>query len=73
MGRALRLKTPMATTFSSYRTYTKALESNAHKLKQQFPEMQLARLKDLLEELENDLEMASKIIQEETSISFTHV
>ena len=56
--------TPMSSSVSPFHTYRRSLDYNARKLKEQFPSRQLPQLKELLEELENDLDMASQIIQE---------
>ena len=65
MEKNYRLKTPFGTTISPYKAYAKGIEINTRKLKERYPFKEEIDLANLLEELENDFETATLIIEEE--------
>ena len=51
--------------FKPYEQYRMKLANNAYLLRNQFPSQKLQKIKELLEELDNNMEMAAEILEEE--------
>lgn len=61
----LKTKTPLSGSLSYYQSYLRLLERNADRLKALFREQSREYLKGLLEELDNNVEMAIEILKTE--------
>jgi hypothetical protein len=59
----LKMKTPLSGSLSYYQQYVRLLEKNTERLRTKFPDLPQEPMRQLLEELDNNVEMVIEIIE----------
>ena len=62
----LKLKTPFAGSITYYQQYMRQLDRNTERLRVLFPNNKKEPMRELLEELDNNYEMAIEILKQES-------
>lgn len=68
----LKMKTPLSGSLSYYQQHIRLLDRNAEELRALFPHNSKEHIKELLEELDNNMQMAKEILKQESNNVATH-